>query len=313
MKVLVSVALLSSVLFGQILYEEHFTGGGMDLTWSPWVVDTMEVINDPTTPGGDSWAGSIANDSAPIAAAYAGELTMTDYTVDAQIYMVVSAVMAPYNGICTRMNVGMNSCYTLVSDFDSDARLRLRVLVGATPTVIRDWTGGEIPGGVPVTSSWHKFKLTMIGDSIWAYYDDILLADCPFYDVTISDGAFGIYLFGVAGPATTKCDDIIVTAEGTGISENSNYSVQNFAVFPNPFQNQTQIVFGVESGQKSVVSLKIYDASGRLVRQFNHSTSQSFNQVAWDGRDADGNTLPAGVYLITAEPTNAMTKVVKLR
>ena len=31
MKVLCTVVLLSSMLFGQILYEEHFTGGAMQL------------------------------------------------------------------------------------------------------------------------------------------------------------------------------------------------------------------------------------------------------------------------------------------
>jgi hypothetical protein len=38
-----------------------------------------------------------------------------------------------------------------------------------------------------------------------------------------------------------------------------------------------------------------------LVRQFNHLTNYSFNQVVWDGADDSGRRLPAGIYFIRLE------------
>jgi hypothetical protein len=307
MKLLFTVCFISSLLFGQILYEEHFTGGVMQLEWHPWVMDSMTVINDPTTPGGDDWAGSIANDSAPIAATYAGELSLDDYSIESWIYTIVSpgTSIGTYNGICVRMDTGVLSLYTLVSDFDNDARLLLRLIVGATPTVIREWSAGEIPGGVPGASSWHKFKLVMIADSIWAYYDDNLLPDCPFTDATVSQGYFGIYTFNVMASTSTRCDDIIVTAEPSGITEYNNPTRESFYAAPNPFRSVVHITWQ----DSSTGDMNIYDTSGRLIRQLNGSSGHTI----WNGIDAAGNVVAPGVYFITDTSDNCITKVVKLK
>jgi len=91
-------------------------------------------------------------------------------------------------------------------------------------------------------------------------------------------------------------------------------------VHPNPFRNAVTIKFqipeqGVASSQKSVVSIKIYDASGRLVRQFNHLTNYSFNQAVWNGTDDSGRRLPAGVYFCHAQLGNErmIKKVIMLQ
>ena len=103
MKVILFVGLLMSMLFGQVLYEEYFTGGVMQLDWHPWFTDTaglgdsMQVINDPTTPGGDDWAGRISNEYMSVAGlTYAGESDLTDYSIEAWIYTVVVPSGGPY-------------------------------------------------------------------------------------------------------------------------------------------------------------------------------------------------------------------------
>lgn len=311
MKVLCTVVLLSSMLFGQVLYEEYFTGGAAQLQWDPWVIyTTMEVVNDPTTPGGDSWAGSVSNDSAPIAAMYAGDYALDDYSVEAWIYTTVTGgPMGSYNGICIRIDTAstVNALYQLVSDFDVSAVLRLRYIQGATPDSIRYWGAGEVPGGIPTSSSWHKLKLTVIGDSIWAYYDDVLLPDCPFIDARIDKGYFGIYFFNVMG-GSTLCDDIIVTG-ATGISEYGSELISTFKVYPNPFSNLTTISFGIEQSAKST-ELKIYDAAGRLVEDLSGqiSVTGDLASVRWDG-----STVSPGVYFITDGKGVQLEKVVKLR
>ena len=332
MKVFLIVALSASVLFGQILYEEHFTDGNMQLDWHPWFTDagglgdSMQVINDPTTPAGDGWAGKISNEYMGAAGlTYAGALDLDDYSIEAYIYTTVTAGSGgPYNGITIRMNTTSQRFYRLVSDFDDDVQLRLALYIegSPTPTVIalRDWDSSEVPGGVPTTSSWHKFKLKMIADSIWAYYDDFLLPDCPILNDSIAQGFFGVYLFNMMAFDSTKCDSIIVKAEGTGIAEHDAGKLTAFAVYPNPFIGKTDIRYqpaplrearpGITDGSKA--ELKIYDATGRSVRNIKLPTSDFSlpTSVVWDGRDNTGNALAPGVYFITAR--NEMVKVVKL-
>jgi hypothetical protein len=57
-------------------------------------------------------------------------------------------------------------------------------------------------------------------------------------------------------------------------------------------------------------SLSIYDASGRLVKAFNHESV-----VIWYGDDDAGRKLPAGVYLLKLEGEGycANRKIVMVR
>jgi len=64
---------------------------------------------------------------------------------------------------------------------------------------------------------------------------------------------------------------------------------------PNPFSSTTAIRYSVpESGQ---VSLRIYDAAGRLVRALVDGVEEPGTyEVSWDGRNDTGEPLPSGVY-----------------
>jgi hypothetical protein len=248
---------------------------------------------------------------------YAGDPNLEDYSVEAWIYTVVSAGSGPYNGIGIRCAVDSGFYYRLVSDFDSSQRLRLGMFTGGMfPVVIRDWSAGEIPGGVPATSSWHKLKVTMIADSIWAYYDDVLLPDCPFIDNSIPKGYFGVYTFNMAAVDSTKCDDIIVRAEPTGIMEYGEETLDYIDVYPNPFRSVTRIRFSILDSRYSIqnTTLGIYDATGRLVKTLDVESSiqNQGSEVTWDGRDATGNALAPGVYFIKDTKGNLLEKVVKL-
>lgn len=318
MKLLCTIVLLSGMLFGQVLYEEHFTGGVMELQWGPWFAyagstDSMQVISDPTTPEGDSWAGKITNESGGGAGAtFAGTSDMDDYSIEAYIYTTVtSGAGGPYTGITMRMDTVTHFYYRFVSDFDSDGRLSLGAFEGGMgATILRHWTSGEIPGGVPSTSSWHKLKMEMVGDSVWCWYDDVLLPDCPIMDTAnaSAQGYFGVYVFNMMFTDSTKCDGIIVEGP-TGISEYGSQTVNTVAIYPNPFSNLTTVSFGIEQSAKSV-ELKIYDAAGRLVEDLSDQISVIGDQasVRWDG-----STVAPGVYFITDGSGVHLEKVVKLR
>jgi hypothetical protein len=332
MKYLIGLMLACSLLFSQVLYEEYFTDGNMQLDWGPWftdslgIGDSMGVINDPTTPGGDSWAGRISNEYMGVAGlTYAGASSLVDYSIEAWVYTLVTTAAGPYNGIAIRMDPSTRYLYRLVSDFDNSARIRLG-LIGyqGYPVVLRDWTSSEIPGGVPSSSSWHKFKLKVVADSIWAYYDEQMLPDCPIINDSVSSGYFGIYVFNMSDTTSTKCDNVIVQAEGASIAEHDIDREATFSVAPNPFRYKTVISFGkahldrienssYRTGSVECRKLRIYDVSGRTVKVFNLASGLLFSaSISWDGKDSAGNALAPGVYFITDKNSDILVKVVKL-
>jgi hypothetical protein len=85
---------------------------------------------------------------------------------------------------------------------------------------------------------------------------------------------------------------------------------------PNPFSKLTIVSFGIEHSAKRI-GFSVYDATGRMVKYFLVPTSEllSSTSVVWDGTDAAGKQLPAGVYFVHLEAGNSNTteKILLLR
>jgi len=83
---------------------------------------------------------------------------------------------------------------------------------------------------------------------------------------------------------------------------------------PNPFRNKTDITFSIGQGAKSI-DLKIYDVTGRLVRQFDHTTIRLSDHISWDGNDNAGRVLPNGVYFyqLNVDDQSIIKKLIMLR
>ncbi len=94
-----------------------------------------------------------------------------------------------------------------------------------------------------------------------------------------------------------------------------------FKAYPSPFSDKLHILFSAsDDAKKEVVRIRIYDPIGRLVKtlnlfQGNHSTTQPFNQVVWDGTDDSGHRLPGGIYFLRLEAGdyNKTEKVILVR
>ncbi len=72
-------------------------------------------------------------------------------------------------------------------------------------------------------------------------------------------------------------------------------SYQLFRARPNPFNPRTTIVFDL--GGPGDVDLKVYDVSGRLIRQLvDQRLDHGRHEVQWDGRDANGRGAASGTY-----------------
>jgi hypothetical protein len=124
-----------------------------------------------------------------------------------------------------------------------------------------------------------------------------------FYNIT--GQPVGQYYYRAKGYNTTwnwgdysMLEDIIVT--GTGISDGRSPIENDAKLFafvglrPNPFTNQTVITYNAPS--KSKVSLQIYDAMGRCLKDVSALPQAAGHSFVWDGKDAFGKSVSAGVY-----------------
>ncbi len=119
-----------------------------------------------------------------------------------------------------------------------------------------------------------------------------------------------VYLTGNDGNFQSYAYFTLHIHDETNIKEVHNQIIKNFnmQVYPNPFQNHLVIKFqipqGVISNQYPVASIKIYDATGRLVTSFSDiqcKTDNSVYSVTWSGTDDLGRKVPAGVYFVQFE------------
>ncbi|MGQ9533975.1 MAG: golvesin C-terminal-like domain-containing protein [bacterium] len=135
----------------------------------------------------------------------------------------------------------------------------------------------------------------------------VLLGTFPFN----TSGGY-VYLGDASGTASQKIAfDAMRWNLSTEITEDLSeikWQTYKLEIFPNPFKNFTNIRF--PTNPKSSVSVKIYNATGRLVKSFNQASS-----IVWNGDDDLGRNLPAGIYFIRLEMDNyrQVKKVMLLR
>ena len=102
-----------------------------------------------------------------------------------------------------------------------------------------------------------------------------------------------------AGRAIKYCTDL-----PTGIAEEDNLSGvlanTQFIAYPNPFKGMGNIAWNVKAAGNVV--LKVYDPSGRVVRNLVQSSMKPGRYtVTWDGKANDGRMVSAGIYFYKLE------------
>jgi hypothetical protein len=120
---------------------------------------------------------------------------------------------------------------------------------------------------------------TLYFDSEWRWFDDICYKISAL-DVHGNESGFALLApDGVTGTDTPKAPE-------------ASYLAQNY---PNPFNPTTRITFGLSA--PTHVSLRIYDAAGRLVRALvNEERRAGRYEDSWDGRDSNGRSVASGIY-----------------
>jgi len=99
----------------------------------------------------------------------------------------------------------------------------------------------------------------------------------------------------------------------TGIEEKPEKREKPFiTITPNPMRDYIRIK--LNNLQNERVSIKIYDATGKLIKTLT-KTENLKPYISWDGKDNRGRRVPSGVYFIrlNSEKESKLRKVIMLR
>jgi hypothetical protein len=80
------------------------------------------------------------------------------------------------------------------------------------------------------------------------------------------------------------------------ISKNKGFSIESFMPYPNPMQKDGYFAFVLS--ETAEVKLTIYTIRGKKIKTITSSAAKGYNQLYWDGRDADGDLLANNTYFI---------------
>lgn len=102
-------------------------------------------------------------------------------------------------------------------------------------------------------------------------------------------------------------DEILANREENCTSVESFNLEQNF---PNPFNATTCIAYRI--ARQADVVLNIYDLRGYLVRKLVQAqAAPGVYQIIWDGRNAAGQILPSGIYILQMQVKEAAQSVIR--
>jgi len=141
-------------------------------------------------------------------------------------------------------------------------------------------------------------------DSIDVLFDGSGMADGDYYaDIVVTSSGGDPVVIPVS-----------LSVESTGADDRIPMKAVVYGNYPNPFWPSTGIAFSIPRSMG--VRLAVYTVGGRLVRELvDEDFGSGRHVVPWDGKDASGNGLAAGVYFyrFEAEGTELSGKMVLLQ
>ncbi|NTW33834.1 MAG: T9SS type A sorting domain-containing protein [Bacteroidetes bacterium] len=91
----------------------------------------------------------------------------------------------------------------------------------------------------------------------------------------------------------------------TGIGEYNN-DIHYVSVSPNPFREQTQIIYTLLEQTKNL-NIKIFNSIGQEVKNlYSGAQTSGSHSIFWDGTSNSGQDLPSGVYYFTLSNNNTV-------
>lgn len=301
-----------------VIFSEDFESGAPSDDWELYRAgeEPIQAVTMSSAPaeldGGGNYVGMIWDEDVTYAGsahALAGDLELTDYTIEADVYCYVNnSGGSAYTGLIVYADSGRAASaetgffYKFVADFDGDNRFRLynNQLAGWSYTYAEAIDASGFYEG----DAWHHMKLavqTLEGATQFTcYFDGIELG--TFVDDGVDqfgNGKFGLWAFQNNSGLQGYFDNIVVTTSSSNIGEEtvpSSFRLkQNY---PNPFNPTTNIEFELKSAGET--SIDIFNINGQLVRNLTNGYMEAKDySVQWDGLNTNGYQVPAGVYIYT--------------
>ena len=84
--------------------------------------------------------------------------------------------------------------------------------------------------------------------------------------------------------------------------------------YPNPSSSGALTIafFRRQLAQRAAAEITIYDVAGQPLRRLPIDLSPGWSEAKWDGRDADGHHVAAGIYLVALRAPGEPQRVGKL-
>jgi hypothetical protein len=132
---------------------------------------------------------------------------------------------------------------------------------------------------------------------------DSMTAEFGLGDETTADSLVVSWPSGSVDVMTdVACNQTVLVTEGsTSVDEQSISRLALAANVPNPFTSETSISYALP--EQDVVSLKVYNVSGQVVRVLvdDEIRAAGRHTIDWDGRDDSGAGVASGVYFARLE------------
>ena len=135
------------------------------------------------------------------------------------------------------------------------------------------------------------------------------------YFLTVTNGDYRFYVTTVDQTGHESVPSNTVEAEVTVGVPALTGDISMFKFGPNPFSSQLTVDLKTE--KQTNLQAVIYDLNGKpCYTLISSQVGQGYQHFIWNGKDATGNDLPAGIYTLKIRTGGGMSnsyKLIKIR
>lgn len=158
---------------------------------------------------------------------------------------------------------------------------------GSTPNAVVNTPGNvtvtcTLPANISGEGSLLKLKFKAIGNTSNLSITQVTPSNFTYNTTQLSTVSGCTYR--LAG-YTSNEDEVAVIAP-------------TLEIYPNPFSSSTAFKFNSKSA--APVTFNVYNVKGQLIRQYANNDAKA-SELVWDGKDARGNHVAGGIYLVRWE------------